>query len=80
MHPFLTSEEVRERNRKICARAASEPKLTNTALGVEFGLNRETVRLILAREAFRLKRDGRIAAKFGGVFADNQAAKEKPAC
>jgi hypothetical protein len=68
MHQFLTSEEVQERNRKICARAADHPRPTNIELGKEFGLNRETIRGILAREEFRLKRDARIAARFKRVF------------
>jgi hypothetical protein len=79
MHPFLTSEEVRDRNQRICERAASDTKLTKIALGREFGLNRETIRCILAREEIRLRRDARVAAKFRGAFTDSRATKEKPA-
>jgi hypothetical protein len=69
-HTFLTAEQVQERNRKIYARAVSNPKPTNVALGLEFGLNRETIRLILKR---RIERDERVAAKFKGVFAKEAA-------
>jgi hypothetical protein len=54
MHPFLTSEEVQDRNRKICERAKSGPKLTNVE---EFGLNHETIRGILWREERRIERN-----------------------
>jgi hypothetical protein len=73
MHPFLTSEEVQDRNRKICERAKSGPKLTNVALGEEFGLNHETIRGILWREERRIERNKRIAAKFKGVFSNSDA-------
>jgi len=82
MHPFLTAEEVKERNRKICALAASQPKPTNVALGVEFGVSRETIRHVLSAEEFRLRRiahNEKIAAKFRGVFTEGQPADEKPA-
>jgi hypothetical protein len=79
MHPFLTSEEVQERNRKICARAASQPKPTNVALGAEFGVSRETIRHVLAAEEFRRRRNenlNRIAAKFKDVFTHQPTDKE----
>jgi hypothetical protein len=82
MHPFLTSEEIRERNRRICARAASHPKPTNVTLGAEFGVSRETIRHVLTAEEFRQRRNEhnkRIAEKFRGVFTEGQAASEKPA-
>jgi hypothetical protein len=67
-HPFLSAEEIRDRNAAICARKASEPRPSNIALASEFGLNRETIRAILLREEQRLKRNERIRAKFDGVF------------
>jgi hypothetical protein len=79
MHPFRTSEEVQERNRKICARALSDPELAKTALGLEFGLIRQTISGILSRQRYRFERNERIAAKFKGVFTDSSADKEKPA-
>jgi hypothetical protein len=82
MHPFLSAEEVKERNRKICARAASQPKPTNVALSGEFGVSRETIRRVLSAEGFRLRRiahNEKIAAKFRGVFTEGQPADEKPA-
>lgn len=67
-HPTLSADEVQRRNKKICAYAAANPKLSKVAIGSEFGLNRETIRLILDREEIRLRRERRMADKFKGIL------------
>ena len=62
-HPTLSFEEVRERNKEIVAYAAEHPELTNTALGVKYGLSRENIRLILERDRRCTERNKRLQAK-----------------
>ena len=62
-HPPLSFEEVRQRNEEIVAYANQHPEVTNTALGMKYGLNRETIRLILDRSRQRTERNQRLAAK-----------------
>jgi DNA-binding NarL/FixJ family response regulator len=67
MHPFLTSEQVAERNEKICARKLEG--VTNMQIGKEFGISRETVRGIIFRNQRRLARNERLAP-LRAAFAD----------
>jgi hypothetical protein len=62
-HPTLSIEDVRQRNEDIVAYANQHPEVTKTALGVKYGLNRETIRLILDRGRRRTERNHRLAAK-----------------
>jgi hypothetical protein len=62
-HPTFSFEEVRQRNEEIVAYANQHPEVTNTALGVKYGLSRETIRLILDRDRRRIERNLRLAAK-----------------
>lgn len=63
MHATLSFEEVRQRNEDIVAYANQHPEITNTALGVKYGLSRETIRLILDGGRRRAERDQRLATK-----------------
>jgi hypothetical protein len=67
-HPTLSSEEIQVRNRAVFARAAEDPKLSNVALGLEFGVSRETIRHLLLTERRRIERNERLASKFDGAF------------
>jgi hypothetical protein len=62
-HPILSFEEVRQRNEEIVAYANQHPEVTNTALGVKYGLSRETIRLILDRGRRQAERNKRLEAK-----------------
>ena len=62
-HPTFSFEEVRQRNEDIVAYANQHPEVTRTALGVKYGLSRETIRLILERDQRRTERNLRMAAK-----------------
>ena len=57
----LSFEDVRQRNEEIVAYANQHPEVSNTALGVKYGLSRETVRQILERDRQR----GRAKPAFG---------------
>lgn len=67
-HPTLTSEQVKERNERVCARYQSNPGMTKKALAAEFGLNREVVRLIILKDEYQRTRQARLRSKFAGVF------------
>jgi hypothetical protein len=62
-HPTLSFEEIRQRNEEIVAYANQHPEVTNTALGMKYGLSREAIRLILDRGRRRTERNQRLAAK-----------------
>jgi len=62
-HPTLSFEQVRQRNEEIVAYAKQHPEVTNTALGVKYGLSRETIRTILDRDRRRTDRNKRLEAK-----------------
>ena len=48
-HATLSFEQVRKRNEEIIAYAKQHPEVTNTALGVKYGLSRESIRTICLR-------------------------------
>jgi hypothetical protein len=62
-HPTLSFEDVRQRNEDIVAYANQHPEVTKTALGVKYGLSRETILLILDRGRRQTERNQRMAAK-----------------
>jgi hypothetical protein len=62
-HPTLSFEEVRQRNEEIVAYANQHPEVTNTAIGVKYGVTRETICLILDRGRRRTERNQRLATK-----------------
>jgi hypothetical protein len=62
-HPTLSFEDVRQRNEDIVDYANQHPEVTNTALGVKYGLSRETIRFILDRGRRRTERNQRLATK-----------------
>ena len=62
-HPILSFEQVRRRNEEIVAYSNQHPEITNTALGVKYGLSRETIRPILERDRQRIQRNQRLKAK-----------------
>lgn len=62
-HPTLSSEQIHQRDADILACADQHPKTTNVALGQRYGLNRETIRLILSRGRRQAARNRRLAAK-----------------
>ena len=62
-HPTRSSEQIRQRNEDILAYAEQHPEMNNNHLGAMYGLNRETIRLILTRGRRRLKRNEDLAAK-----------------
>jgi hypothetical protein len=62
-HPILSFEQVRQRNEEILAYANEHPEITKTAIGLKFGLNRETIRLILGKGRSRAQRNARLAEK-----------------
>jgi hypothetical protein len=62
-HSTLSFEEVRQRNEDIVAYANHHPEVTNTALGMKYGVSRETIRLILDRGRRRTERNERLATK-----------------
>jgi DNA-directed RNA polymerase sigma subunit (sigma70/sigma32) len=62
-HPTLSFEQVRQRNEEIVAFSNQHPEITNTALGVKYGLSRETIRQILERDRQRVQRNQRLSAK-----------------
>jgi DNA-binding CsgD family transcriptional regulator len=67
MHPFLTSEQIAERNEKILAR--KQDGLSNEQIGKEFGISRETVRGALKAAERRQLRNRRLAP-LKAAFAD----------
>jgi hypothetical protein len=62
-NPTLPFEEIRRRNEEIVAYANEHREVSNTALGVRYGLSRESVRLILERYRRLTQRDVRLQAK-----------------
>jgi predicted HTH transcriptional regulator len=62
-HSTLSFEQVRQRNEEIVAYSNQHPDVTNTTLGVKYGLSRETIRQILERDRQRNQRNQRLAAK-----------------
>jgi hypothetical protein len=59
-HPTLSFEDIRQRNEDIVAYANRHPEVTKTALGIKYGVTRETIRLILDRSRRRAERNQRL--------------------
>jgi hypothetical protein len=62
-HPMLSAEQVRHRNALIVDYAKLHPEMTKTALGLKYGLSRETIASILGQAERRLRRNVRLAEK-----------------
>jgi hypothetical protein len=59
----LSAEQVRHRNEQIVDYAKLHPEMTKTALGLKYGLSRETIASILGQAERRLRRNVRLAEK-----------------
>ncbi len=70
MPPVYDTEKLTIRNKAICARRSETPKPSLNAIGAEFGISGEQVRLIVGRAERLKRRDTRIAEKFKNVFSD----------
>jgi DNA-binding CsgD family transcriptional regulator len=67
MHPFLTSQQIADRNERILARKLDG--ISNAQIGKEFGISRETVRGVLKAAERRQLRNRRLAP-LKAAFAD----------
>jgi len=62
-YPTLSSDEIRQRNEEILAYADGHSEITKMDLGKKYGLNRETIRVIIERGHIRARRNQLLAAK-----------------
>jgi predicted HTH transcriptional regulator len=62
-HPTLSSDQIRQRNDEILAYADQHPKTTNVTLAEKYGLNRETIRVIVEKGRQQAIRNQRLAGK-----------------